>query len=160
MTTLKDAYDRFGAGIFRHAVAICRNQADAEDVVSAVFVKLAVRLEVGTLVHNPKAYLHRITHNECMRLVERRAKSPCLIEHPDDLDLLQVSESHPDTSQVNHALAALPAEQREVCVLHFFEGMSFVDIAAALSISVNTITSRYRYARKKLALLHEPSHDV
>ena len=160
MTTLEDAYDRFGAGIYRHAVAMCRNGADAEDVVSSVFVKLAVRMQAGTEIENPKAYAHRMAHNECLRLVERRAKSPQLAERAEDLDLLQGSEEQPDTSRVNQALNSLPAEQREVCVLHFFEGMSFVDIAATLSISANTITSRYRYARERLLLILGPSHDA
>jgi RNA polymerase sigma-70 factor (ECF subfamily) len=56
------------------------------------------------------------------------------------------------------ALAALPAEQREVMYLKVFEGMTFQEIGERCGTSVNTAASRYRYAAAALrrALAPEP----
>jgi RNA polymerase sigma factor (sigma-70 family) len=45
---------------------------------------------------------------------------------------------------------ALPPDQREVLHLHAFEGMTFQEIADLAGESINTISSRYRYAMGKL----------
>jgi RNA polymerase sigma-70 factor (ECF subfamily) len=44
------------------------------------------------------------------------------------------------------ALAALPAEQREVFLLREHAGLSFPEIAAATDTNENTVKSRLRYA--------------
>jgi RNA polymerase sigma-70 factor (ECF subfamily) len=53
------------------------------------------------------------------------------------------------------ALAALPAEQREVFLLREHAGLSFGEIAAAVQANENTVKSRMRYAllalRERLA---------
>ena len=54
-----------------------------------------------------------------------------------------------------HAVAALPAEQRDVFVGHEIDGKSFKDMAAETGVGINTLLSRKRYAvlqlRKALA---------
>jgi RNA polymerase sigma factor (sigma-70 family) len=44
----------------------------------------------------------------------------------------------------------LPPDQREVLHLHVFEGLTFQEIADLSAESINTISSRYRYAVTKL----------
>jgi RNA polymerase sigma factor (sigma-70 family) len=44
------------------------------------------------------------------------------------------------------SLAKLPAEQKEVFVLHELEGKSFKEISELTGVSVNTLLSRKRYA--------------
>lgn len=48
------------------------------------------------------------------------------------------------------AVAALPAEQREVIALKIDGGLTFAEIAAVMHTSLNTAASRYRYALEKL----------
>ena len=48
------------------------------------------------------------------------------------------------------AIRDLPPDQREVLHLHAFEGMTFKEIADLAGESINTISSRYRYAMGKL----------
>ena len=51
------------------------------------------------------------------------------------------------------ALRSLPPEQTEVVVLKIWEEMTFAEIAQLLDAPLNTVTSRYQYAMKKLARL-------
>lgn len=50
------------------------------------------------------------------------------------------------------ALSKLPVEQRDVYVMHEFEGFSFKEIAEATGESVNTLLSRKRFAVKHLKI--------
>ena len=53
---------------------------------------------------------------------------------------------------VRHALAALPDDCREILALRESAGLSYDEIAAALSLEVGTVKSRLNRARKKLCI--------
>src|SRR5262245_2319386 len=122
---LEEAYDRYAAPLYRHALAITRSGADAEDAVQTAFVKLASRLEARAPITDMEAYLHVAVRRESVRLVDRRLRAtlepslePAIIAPLDGMRLEEVDA-------LNRALAALPAEQREVVLLHNYEGMTF-----------------------------------
>jgi RNA polymerase sigma-70 factor (ECF subfamily) len=58
---------------------------------------------------------------------------------------------------LTRAIAALPAEQREVFLLREYQGLGFKEIAEVTGVNENTVKSRMRYSletlRKKLAEL-------
>jgi RNA polymerase sigma-70 factor, ECF subfamily len=56
----------------------------------------------------------------------------------------------PDRSRVRRALAALPAEQRAVLELGYYEGLSSTEIAARQDIPIGTVKSRVAAALAKL----------
>ena len=53
-------------------------------------------------------------------------------------------------ARLERALAALPADRREVIALKIDAGLTFREIAAVLGVSPNTAASRYRYALAEL----------
>jgi len=56
-------------------------------------------------------------------------------------------------AKLNEALAQLAYEQREVVILHLQAGMRFRHIAKSQGVSINTVTSRYRYGLDRLRSL-------
>jgi RNA polymerase sigma-70 factor (ECF subfamily) len=58
-----------------------------------------------------------------------------------------------EARNLNHAIAQLAYEQREVIMLHLRGGMKFREIAGLQGISINTVKSRYRYGLEKLRTL-------
>ena len=60
---LEDTYDRYGAQLYRHALALTRHGPDAEDVLQNVFVKLA-RRRSGQEIRDLEAYLHTAIRRE------------------------------------------------------------------------------------------------
>ena len=63
-------------------------------------------------------------------------------------------------TEVREALAALPAEQRQVVELAYFGGWTQVEIAAQLDLPVGTVKGRARLALSKLRAQLDPSMDT
>ena len=58
-----------------------------------------------------------------------------------------------ESNKLNHALAQVPEQQREVIILHLKGQMKFREIARIQGVSINTIQGRYRYGLEKLRSL-------
>jgi len=145
-------YDLTSRPLYRRALSWLRDPASAEDAVHSVFVRIAQRGLEGLV--DPEAYLHVALRHE----IERRSKArECF--GSDGLDLVIARDPHDVVAadRVNRALTRLPADQREVVVLHVFGEMTFVRIAALLETSPNTIASRFRYAKERLAEMLDES---
>jgi RNA polymerase sigma-70 factor (ECF subfamily) len=52
---------------------------------------------------------------------------------------------------VRAAVAALPAQQRACTVLHYFEGLTDVEVATVLGISTGSVKTHLHRARAALA---------
>jgi RNA polymerase sigma-70 factor (ECF subfamily) len=71
-----------------------------------------------------------------------------------DDDLVEPMSANAEGAiDVRRALARLPEPQREVIVLHLFNGFSFREIGHITGVSTFTAGSRYRLAIGRLRLL-------
>ncbi len=145
---LEETYDRYGAQLYRHALALTRHGADAEDVLQNVFVKLMGRQRSRQKIRDVEAYLHTAVRREAQTCIQRRRRHrhealPPLVAGTNGRSL-------EDADSLNRALHRLPAEQREVVMLHVYEDMPFRRIGELLEVSPDTAASRYRYGRRKL----------
>ncbi len=150
---LSELFDLTSQRLVRLAVAVNRNQHDAEDAVQAALVRVAGRPELLASAACPWSYLLRMVRNEAL-VLGRRKRRWFQAAHLGDLvthcgvDEIEREETH---RAIWRALRSLPSEQAEVVVLKIWEAMTFAEIAQLLEISPNTIASRYQYAMAKLA---------
>jgi RNA polymerase sigma-70 factor, ECF subfamily len=147
---LGELYDRHSLSLFRHALALTRRRAEAEDLVQAVFVKLATTGAELLGVRTPASYLHRMLKTTWLDSARRGAVGGRVLEQR-SADLS--SEHWPDFGDaidLGRALEALPPLQREVIVLHLVEGCSFVEVGRRTGVSLFTASARYRLAIAKL----------
>ena len=144
-------YDRHATALFRHGLALSGHASDAEDLVQATFVKLAARGPLLLGVRRPASYMHRMLHAEWIDLARHRAVAR---EESIEGELPGVQPGDAaEALDVRRALAALPERQREVVVLHVFNGLSFREIGRIAGVSTFTTASRYRLAIDRLRLL-------
>jgi RNA polymerase sigma-70 factor (ECF subfamily) len=125
-----------------------RSREDAEDVVQGVFLKLyenQVKVpECG------RAFLTTCVRNAVLDFMRhRRLVLAEFGELPDDLFECSAEDSELQGA-VAEALRLLPTEQREVIVLHAFQGFRLREIAEVTASQPATVASRLRYARLKL----------
>lgn len=142
-------YDRHAASLFRHALALARTRQDAEDLVQAVFVKLATTGAALPGVSAPASYLHRMLHTTWLDTHRRRITGDRVV-HQMDRETHVAPGSSADAIDIERALDGLPPEQREVIVLHLTEGFSFREIGRLTGVSLFTAAARYRLATRRL----------
>ena len=160
--------DAFRELFMRHSTAVynfCfRRTASwsvAEDATQATFATLwrrAVRSEVEALkLDSARPALLRMARNECSNANRSRDRHLTLVErvrteqHPPVDNTASWVEAESTMAVIRQALAALPANQRDVVELVAWSGLSLADAAAALKISVGTVKSRLSRARARLA---------
>jgi RNA polymerase sigma-70 factor, ECF subfamily len=147
---LGELYDRHSASLLRHGLALTRRSADAEDLVQAVFVKLATTGAELLGVRKPASYLHRMLSTTWLDSQRRTMAGARAVE----ISRMDPVESHPfgleSSIDVERALDALPPVQREAVVLHVFDGFSFREVGRATGVSLFTAAARYRLAIARL----------
>ncbi len=153
-------------GLYNAALRYTRDRAVAEDLVHDTVVKVLrfrERFEPGT---NFKAWAHTILTHTFIHRYRRQKREREILEgqHRQDVDRqLHSQESlelaqRPEASYLEHllsddvikALDSLGEEFRAVVVLCDLEGLSYKEIAEALSCPVGTVMSRLYRGRRLL----------
>ena len=142
---------------------LCRDSADAEDIVQEAALRALKALET-TSVERPKAWFLAIVRNAAITWMARnRPKDIAYAGDAADLDALdpRLGEAAPDPEAalialedgegLRRAIAALPAPLRETLVLRDVNGLSYRDIAEATGAPIGTVMSRLARARSALA---------
>lgn len=157
-------YDDHASALFAFLLNLLRNEADTQDVLQEVFVKLARRAGLLDGVRDERGFLLRLAHNMAVDLMRRRGareknyeqlgrEQPALFAASDDPDEQMFRE------KLANALGELPPDQRAVVHLKLWERLTFEGIAETLGISTNTAASRYRYGLDKLRERLRPIYD-
>lgn len=116
----------------------------AEDVVQTALSKTALGWSRVRRKDNPEGYVRRAIVNTHLNVVRRRLWR----ERPSEL--IDVDAAAPDPAEHEfddrdamwHALAELPARQRAVLVLRYYEDLSEASIADVLGCSPGTVKSQ------------------
>lgn len=146
--------------LYNYILFVVRDPELANDVFQETFVKVITRLQEGKYTNSGKFsfWLCKIAHNVIMDTF-RQQKSEHTVEvtEGNDLnklrkqDLLEINrENEYVNSQilqdVRHLMDTLPAPQREVVYMRYYQDLSFKEIAEATGVSINTSLGRMRYA--------------
>lgn len=145
--------------LFTYILLVVRDREMANDMFQETFFKVVSRLQQGKYIANGKfsAWLMRIAHNVIMdRYRQQRAQN--IVDAPKENDLSNVGSTLLESSRegelvnnqvmedVRRMMSHLPASQREVVFMRFYQQMSFKEIAEATGVSINTALGRMRYA--------------
>ena len=135
--------------LYRVALAILGNRADAEDMVQETFVKYVEKRPAFASPEHRTAWLVRVTVNHCKsrrRSAWWRRTVPLLDSCPADT---------PEEGRVMEAIMALPPKYRTVIHLFYYEGYSTAEIASLTGDKASTVRSLLTRARQKLRGLVE-----
>lgn len=144
--------DRHGPALLLLARQFCHRSSDAEDAVQDGFVRFWRSRERA---NDPAAYLFACVRSAAMdasrgrRRRERHESEVAAFDSKSSAFAAPIEHQELQTN-VESALAALPAEQREVVVMKIWGELTFAQIGEALATSADTAASRYRYALAKL----------
>ena len=149
--------------VYRLALRLTGNEADAADAAQDAFLKAYASLATFRGESRFSVWLYRLTNNVCIDLLRRRRDAVPLQTEDDEgsetelplpderWDPEALAQRAEDVRAVRAAIAALPADCREILTLREIGGLSYEELAASLGLELGTVRSRLNRARKKLA---------
>ena len=153
---LADLYDRFAPVALALASRVLGDRSEAEDVLQTVFTRVwqeagrydATRGSVATWL------LSWIRNGSIDRLRRREALQRATLHSVDRAPVPGHDDAAADVSEekekLARAVADLPADQRQVIELAYFEGLSQTQIAQRLGEPLGTVKTRMRLGMSKL----------
>lgn len=153
----KEIYDRQVDRVYRTAMVFMKNTQDAEDIVQSVFLTLIEKgIQFDTPEHE-KAWFIVTTRNRCKDILKSYwRKSVDLVEEGMDETADSVSTDPPGSDFRAEALDIimnLPEDQREIILLHYYEGYTVNETADMLKLSESKVRSQIASAKRALSKL-------
>lgn len=158
MGAFEEIYRATADYVYTIALKITGDRADAEEVAQDVFLKTHRELGKFRFESSFTTWLYRVTVNSAITALRKSARRRSRQAVFDDG--IAVEDARNATREAiekegNEALArslleALNPDQRACIVLREMEGMRYAEIAEALGVSINTVRTRLRRARKAL----------
>ena len=164
--------ERNKARLFSYIMFVVKDREMADDVFQETFVKAIVKMQEGGYSPTGKfsAWLIRIAHNVIMDFYRAR-RNGHVVEANEENDLSNICgpellDSCMESVQIREEVSGdvrrmmelLPAPQREVVFMRFYQELSFKEIAEITNVSINTSLGRMRYALlnlRKMAKAHD-----
>ena len=154
---LESLMETYGTQVKRLCCLYLRDASLAEDAAQETFIKAWRSLASFRSESSERTWLMRIAVNTCrdalrtswFRRLDRRVT-------PEELPLVSPGPQEPALAQ---AITRLPARDREVILLRYYEQLSPDEIAHMLRQPLNTVKSRLARAKKKLKQLLEGWND-
>jgi RNA polymerase sigma factor (sigma-70 family) len=150
-------FDEHGRMVLALCRTLLRDPDDAEDAAQQTFLSAHRALVNGTHPLDPPAWLATIARNECRARIAARLAKPRPL--PLSEDVAEARPSSDPESQAGRreeiaaftaALAELPERQREAVVLRDVHGLSYQEVAVAMSVSPPAVESLLSRARRTL----------
>ena len=158
--------------LYSYILFVVHDPEVANDVFQETFVKVITKLQDGKYTDSGKFsfWLTRIAHNVMMDNY-RHQKITQIVEPTEDNDLNKLRSNdimdinreneYVNTQVMNdvrNLMEALPAPQREVVYMRFYQDLSFKEIAEITGVSINTSLGRMRYALINMRRMAKEHH--
>ena len=150
--------------VYNIALRMTGNSEDAADMTQEAFIKAYNSLQSFRGDSKFSVWLYRIVSNVCLDFLRSKNRRPTVSLSVEDDDGEDAQLDVADESQtpellldrkltrdsVRRGLDSLPPDYRQIQLLREIQGLSYDEIAQALSLEVGTVKSRIFRARKRL----------
>ncbi len=150
------------------------NEADVEELLQDVFYELVKANRLLMPIEYVTGWLFSVARNRITDLFRKKKPENFSdsVTEDEDGELLRIEDLLPSPDagpealylrkalldELESALAALPAEQREVFMAHELDGRGFKEMSEESGVNINTLLARKRYAvlslRQRLQSIH------
>jgi RNA polymerase sigma factor (sigma-70 family) len=147
---IDDLYRSHADRVYRYALAVLGQPADAEDVTQTTFLNAYRSLESGVRPRKPANWLLAIASNVIKERFRAELARPrqALLGDPVAEDFSE--EETPTIGELLTALGQIPPTQRQAIVLREFEGRSYREIAEILGVTTSALETLLFRARRSL----------
>jgi len=145
------AYARYGPMVLRRCRRLLRDEERAVDAMHDTFVRL-IRNERRLDDHATSSLLFTMATNVCLNELRRQGRKPETSEQ----ELLQEIAREEDTENRTLAARVLAgiflgerSDSRTMAVLHWVDGMTYEEVAAAVGMSASGVRKRLKRLEQK-----------
>jgi RNA polymerase sigma-70 factor (ECF subfamily) len=143
-------YRKHAGDVYRYALVVLRNQADAEDVTQTTFLNAYRAMENGERPRSPQNWLIAIAHNVCRQRFRQSQRRPSEVAFEEELAEAVVHDDAITAEDIRRALGHIAFNQRAALVMRELEGRSYQEIAEILEVSVSAVETLIFRARRAL----------
>ena len=142
------------AGLYRFALSLARNSADACDLTQQTFYIWATKGQTLRDGAKAKTWLFTTLYREFLRTRRRGARLTAIEDlsaaeqDPPDMDVNTIARM--DAQLVLEALQEVPETFREPLALFYLQELSYLEIAEVLAVPVGTVMSRLSRGKAQL----------
>jgi RNA polymerase sigma factor (sigma-70 family) len=145
-------HDRYRQRLFAYVrqMLTAASRQDAEDVMQDVFVRAYGALRADRRAVNVRAWLYRVAHNRCIDHLRRPVPPAAEIfelSRKPLHDPIEEAQRREDLARLVEDVGRLPDQQRSALLMREIDGMTYADMAGALSITVPAVKSLLVRAR-------------
>ncbi len=155
----QEAYEvlvkRYQRAVIASAVSITHNGFMAEDAAQDAFVTAWMKLDTLNEPAKFASWVCAIAKN-CAANMLRRYRSFMPLEDVENYDIsgdnsvAELYEKDEEREELRKSVDRLPEKVKTVIHMHYFEGLSIVDIAERMCISEGTVKSQLHDGRKRI----------
>ncbi len=149
-----EAYERYSETVYRTALRVTGNAADAEDVLQDVFLRVLHNRLTLDPSRSPEAYLRRAATNASIDLLRRRVARPDrgapVLGFEGEYDGIAHQSPPLLKERLRRALAKIAPLDAELFVLCYLEGYSYDELAGLMELERGTVASRLHRIRVAL----------
>jgi RNA polymerase sigma-70 factor (sigma-E family) len=147
-------------GLLRTAVLLAPDRASAEDLLQTALVRTARRWSAASA--DPHAYVRRVLVNLAKDGWRNRSRRPVEVAAGAGPEprLDGPAEQVVLRDEIVRAVAQLPARQRVVLVLRYFEDRPVAEVADLVGCSEGTVKSQTHHALARLRALLDPTLEA
>lgn len=154
-------YNRYKEPVYAYCLKMMLDRDMALDVMQETFLRIYENRDRLLNTGSFKAWTFTIARNQCLNQFRRTNRQVPLDEaRPapahETLRALDHLEKSEQVELVNHFLAQLKPDYREVLILREYQNLSYDEIAAVTRSTLGAVKSRLFKARRKLAAYMEP----
>lgn len=149
-------FDRHHHRLYLYCLKIVGDDVQAEDLMQEVWEKvIKLRLHPQN-IDNPAGFLVTVTRHLCFNHVKQKRRRTFLNTFLDRSETSVAVHEHADLAEhMQHALARLPIDYREVLVMHSYCDYDYDEIAQMLEMNVTAVRMRASRARAQLRTILE-----
>lgn len=145
---IENAINTYSNMLFRLCFTMLRNNQDAEDAVSDVFMKYISEVRNFSDEEHKKAWFISVATNRCRDML----KFYKVRRHLNLDDIAEYCGTDEDFDVLKEFLLNLPEKYRTVIYLYYIEGYKTAEIAKMLNVSPSAVRKRLQYGRDKLKI--------
>jgi RNA polymerase sigma-70 factor (ECF subfamily) len=149
MTAFEELYEKYAKDLYRFALYLCGNHAEAEDLTSEAFVR-AWNTGGEIRAATAKSYLFTIVRNCFLNQRTRKSKHDQLDDNLAD-PAAGPSAATERKDELDWALQELSEVDRTILLLRVQEEMSYQEIADTVGLSMAAVKVRIHRARTTLS---------